>query len=79
MTGNDETTSVKAIEMVRRLNHKLAQQCHARGITVEDVAMASLFTTFDIAQSFSGDQGAVEWLRTGADLIERQLMEGTRQ
>ena len=76
MTGNDEATSVQAIELCRELNRKAAAECHRRGITPEDVSVAALYSTFDIAQRrFDGDSfAAIEFLRTGADLMERQLM-----
>ena len=76
MTGNDEVTSVQAIELCRDLNRKAAAECHRRGITLEDVSVAALYSTFDIAQRrFDGDPfAAIEFLRTGADLMERQLM-----
>jgi hypothetical protein len=80
MTGDNEGISVEAIEMCRSLNRKLADQCASRGITVEDVSVASLFATFDIAQRrFGGDPfAAIEFLRTGADLMERQLLAAAR-
>lgn len=74
MTGDDEQLSVSAIGLVRKLARNLAKQCHSQGIAAEDVAIGALFATFDVAHTFNGDHGAVEWLRTGADLIERQLL-----
>lgn len=77
MTANDEDISMKAIEVVRGFMRKAADQCERQGITLEDVSVGVLYSTFDIAQRFKGDPfGAVEWLRTGIDLMERQLMEG---
>jgi hypothetical protein len=79
MTGNDEDISVRAIEICRDLNRKAAVECERRGISLEDVALAALYSTFDIAQRFKGGDpfAAIEWLHTGADLMERQLMEHT--
>ena len=78
MTGNDEAISEKAIEVCRELNRKAAAECYRRGISLEDVSVAALYSSFDIAQRFKGDPfAAVEWLRTGIDLMERQLMAGT--
>lgn len=81
MTGDNEQTSVKAIELCRNLNRKAAAEYEKRGITPEDISIASLFATFDIAQRRFGNDpfAAVEFLRTGADMLERQLMDGTRQ
>ena len=75
MTGNDEAVSLHAIEMVRGLHRGLAQQCFERGITPEDIALASIYSAYDIAAGAMGDGVvAVEWLRPGLDLIERQIM-----
>ena len=75
MTSNDETTSEQAIGICRNLNRQLANECHARGISPEDIALASLYAAFDIAEG-AKETGvvAVEWMRTGLDIIERQLM-----
>jgi hypothetical protein len=77
MTGNDEDISVRAIEICRDLNRKAAAECEWRGISLEDVTLAALYSTFDIAQRFKGGDplAAIEWLRTGTDLMERQLMK----
>ncbi len=72
MTGNDETTSLVAIERVRELHRKCAMQCAAvGGVTPEDNAIAAVYATFDIAQAFvGGDAETVAWLRATIDLIE---------
>lgn len=77
MTGNDEALSMKAIEIVRDLQRKLANQCLEKGISPEDIALGLLFGSFDVAEAAKG-QGiaALEWLRTGLDLMERQVMAG---
>lgn len=75
MTGNDEALSMKAVEICRRLQRSAAGQCEARGISTEDVALATLYASFDVALCFKRDPyAAVEWLRTGIDVIERQLL-----
>lgn len=81
MTRGDEEISVRAIELCRDLNRKAAIECERRGITLEDVTVAALYSLFDTAQRLkSGDPfAAIEWIRTGADLMERQLMEGGQQ
>jgi hypothetical protein len=81
VTGGDEETSVKAIELCRDLNRKAAAEYQRRGISLEDVTVAALYSLFDIAQRFKGgDQfAAIEWIRTGADLMERQLMEAANE
>lgn len=75
MTGNDEKLSVQAIEICRGLQRRAASECEQKGISLEDVSVASLYATFDTATRFRRDPiAAVEWLRTGLDLIERQLL-----
>ena len=77
MTGDDEATSLKAIEIVRDLQRKLANQCFEKGISPEDIALGMIFGSFDVAEAARGPGiAALEWLRTGLDLMERQVMAG---
>lgn len=78
MTGNDEELSVRAIEICRNLNRRAASECAKHGISPEDVGIAALYSAFDIAAEVHGDPAlALEWLRTGLDLMERQIMAGS--
>ena len=56
-----------------------AIECEKRGISLEDVTLAALYSTIDIAERFEGGDpyAALDWIRTGAYLMERQLMDGT--
>ena len=75
MTRDDEEMSMKAIELTRDLCRRIAIECQAHGISLEDVSVASLYASHDIAQNFRGDPfAAIEWMRTGLDLMERQLL-----
>ncbi len=77
MTDDDEDKSMAAIDLCRNINRKAANEYAARGIRTEDIALASLYSAFDIAEAAKGPgMVAVEWLRTGLDVIERQLMAG---
>jgi len=77
MTGNDEGLSMSAIDLCRNINREAANEYAARGISPEDIALASLYSAFDIAEAAKGPgMVAVEWLRTGLDLIERRVMGG---
>lgn len=77
MTGNDEEVSVSAIDLCRNVNRKAANEYAARGISPEDIALAALYSAFDISEAAKGPgMAAVEWLRTGLDVIERQVMAG---
>ena len=80
MTGGDEDISMKAIDLTRDLCRRAALECQAHGISVEDVAVGSLYAAHDIAQRFKQDPfAAIEWLRTGLDLMERQLLFDARE
>ena len=75
MTNDDEGMSMSAIDLCRNINRKAANEYAAKGISPEDIALAALYSAFDIAEAAKGSGvTAVEWLRTGLDLIERQLM-----
>lgn len=75
MTSDDEMMSDRAISLCRNLQRELANECHSKGISPEDIALASLYSAFDIAEGAKGTGlVAVEWLRSGLDVIERQLM-----
>lgn len=77
MTNDDENLSMKAIEVCRGLNRKAAAKYFERGISPEDVAIASLYSSLDIAMELKGDAiAAIEWLRTGLDVMERDAMAG---
>lgn len=77
MTSDDEMISERAIGLCRNLQRKLANECHTKGISPEDIALASLFSAFDITEGAKGPgMVAVEWLRSGLDLIEQQLIAG---
>ena len=77
MTNNDENLSMKAIDLCRSINRKAAHEYAARGIAPEDISLAALYSAFDVVEAAKGPgMVAVEWLRTGLDLIERQVMTG---
>ena len=76
MTGDDENISIKAIELTRDLCRRAGLECQARGVTSEDVGVASLYAAHDLAQNLKKDPfAAIEWMRTGLDLMERQLLQ----
>lgn len=60
----------------RAVYRKAAFKCAEHGATVEEAAIAAILAAFDVAEAHAGPgQSAVEWLRTGCDLIERTLVE----
>lgn len=77
MTNDDESLSLSAIDLCRDINRKAANQYAAKGVSPEDIALAAIYSAFDIAEQTQGPgMAAVEWLRTGLDLIERQVLAG---
>lgn len=77
MTGNDEQLSLSAIDLCRNINRQAANQYASKGVSPEDIALAAIYSAFDIAEAAKGPGiTAVEWLRTALDQIERQLMAG---
>ena len=75
MTGENERTSERAIELCRRVNRDAATRAMSVGITREDATIASIYSAFDLAAEFVGGRIAgLEWLRTALDVIEQQLM-----
>ncbi|GGE21889.1 hypothetical protein GCM10011529_30640 [Polymorphobacter glacialis] len=75
MTDNDEHRSVAVIEMCRRVNRIAAAKYAEHGASLEDIAIASIYTAFDLATKLKGSPiAAVEWLRTAVDVQERDAM-----
>lgn len=80
MTGNDEALSLRAIELARQHFRKLADDCAASGISAEDIAVASMYATFDIAEQAKGPAGvAIEWCRSALDVMEASLIAGAQR
>lgn len=75
MTNDDEHLSMSAIDLCRNINRKAANQYAERGISPEDIALAALYSAYDIAEAAKGPgMVAVEWLRSGLDVIEQGIM-----
>lgn len=72
-----ETNSIQRIDAARKVLRGGAEQFFNRGFPIEDLAIAALYVAFDLAEIHAGyGQGAIEWLRTGADMIERSVTSG---
>ena len=66
-----------AIETARKLTRSLVAKLTERGIQLADATIALAYALHDAATELTGDPAsAVEWMRTAADLMERQLMGG---
>lgn len=76
MTERDDASFAR-IEATRRVLRSAVDKCVERGATADEVGVAILYATFDVAERVAGpEQSAVEWLRTGCDIIERGLFDG---
>ncbi len=75
MTVDEESVSVRNIEVCRRINRRAGARYMAEGVTAEDVAIAAIYSAHDLAMATGRDpHAAIEWLRTALDLQERQLL-----
>ena len=74
-----EAQSLDRIDRIRRIYRSAAAKCAEHGATVEEAAIAAVFAAFDIAEAHAGHgASAIEWLRTGCDVLEGAIMEGRR-
>ena len=65
------------IDTWRKLTRSLATKLSQRGVEPADITIALAYALHDAATELTGDpMGAVEWMRTAADTMERQLMGG---
>lgn len=77
MTDNEEIASVERIEAVRRVLRRAAEKCSEKGATIEEAAIGAAYAAFDLAERHvSPGQGAIEWLRTSCDVLEKGLLNG---
>lgn len=75
MTG-DEATSMVHIEKCRRVNRLAANKYAEQGVSLEDIAIAAMYSAFDLALALKGNpSAAIEWARTAFDVMERGLLE----
>lgn len=70
--SDDETA---AIEMTRGIYRKAAAQCMVRGVEPVDAVIGMIYATHDVAQTLGhSPAGAIEYLRSALDVMERQVM-----
>lgn len=77
---DDTHRTMMNIETARRINRSAAAKYIEHGAAPIDVAIAAMYSALDIAEIATGQTGvgAVEWMRTGLDTIERQVVEQGR-
>lgn len=77
MDKNQEECSLIAVEKCRKINRLAAVKYAEVGVSLEDIAIAAIYTAFDLATTLKGSPiAAVEWLRTAVDVQERSLLAG---
>lgn len=75
----NEARSMDRIARTRRLYRMTAAKCSEHGATVEEAAIAAIFAAYDIAEVHAGPGAcAIEWLRSGCDVLESALLDGKR-
>lgn len=77
---DDAQRAALNIETARRINRSAAAKYIERGVAPIDVAIAAMYSALDLAEIATGQTGvgAVEWMRTAIDTIERQVIEQGR-
>lgn len=78
MSAERDDASLARIEATRRVLRKAIDTSAARGgASVEELAIGALYAAYDVAERQAG-QGvaAIEWLRTGCDVLEKGVMSG---
>lgn len=65
------------IDTARKLTRSLVRKLTERGVQPADTTIALAYALHDAATELTGDPiSAIEWMRTAADTMERQLMGG---
>jgi len=80
MFDDREEASAGRIEACRRINRKAAAKCSERGASNEELAIAAIYSGFDLAEGHAGEgMAAIEWFRTAIDVLEQGVMAGVRR
>lgn len=67
-----------AIETSRRLMRSLIRKLTEKGVEPADATIAQAYALHDAATELTGGPvAAIEWMRTAADVMERQLLGGS--
>jgi hypothetical protein len=76
MTEQHEIAAERVVDLCRRTHRYATSSLTAKGVEIEDAAIGALYAAHDVATAYKGGpHDAIEWLRTGLDLMERQLLE----
>lgn len=74
MKTDHENLSLKAIELCRDLNRRMAARQAANGIPLAEIAIGAIYSAVDVAEEFRGNlPAAVRWARAALDVMEYSL------
>lgn len=74
MTTDQEDMSIKAVELCRDFNRRLAARQAANGIPVAEIAIGAIYSAVDVAVEFTGNlPDAICWARRALDQMEEGL------
>lgn len=72
----DEDMSLKAIELCRDYNRRMAARQAQNGIPSAEIAIGAIYSAVDIAQGFQGSlPAAIGWARKALDVMEDNLRQ----
>lgn len=74
MKIEDDRTSVKAIELCREFNRRMAARQALNGVPPAEIAIGAIYSAVDVAQGFQGSlPAAIGWARRALDVMEDSL------
>nr|WP_086493866.1 hypothetical protein [Novosphingobium panipatense] len=80
MLVDQDEASLDRIERCRRINRKAAAKCGEHGVAPDELAIAAVYSSFDLAEAWAGrGMSAIEWLRTALDVMEENILNGEKR
>lgn len=72
--------AIRNIETCRRINRSASAKYVEHGVPPIDAAIGAIYSAHDLAMAATaeGPAGAIEWMRTALDTMERQLLKDTQ-
>ena len=74
MKIEQERMSLKAVELCRDFNRRMAARQALNGIPPAEIAIGAIYSAVDVAQGFQGSlPAAIGWARQALDVMEDNL------
>ena len=74
MKIEQERMSLKAVELCRDFNRRMATRQAQNGIPPAEIAIGAIYSAVDVAQVFQGSlPAAIGWVRLALDVMEDNL------